>query len=101
MDEELIPAPTIGEILREDYLEPLGLSAYALAKYIHVPVSRIQEILSGKRRVTADTSLRLSRFFGVSDGFFLRIQADLDIRAAKILNAKDLDAIEKLERKIV
>ena len=77
---ELIPAPTIGEILREEFMEPMNLSAYRLAKEIHVPVSRIQAILDNRRRITADTSLRLAKFFNVSDRYFLDIQNDIDIR---------------------
>lgn len=80
---DFISAPTISEILREEFMEPMKLSAYRLAKEIHVPVSRIQAILNGSRRITADTSLRLAKFFGVSDRYFLDMQSDLDIRALK------------------
>ena len=80
---DFISAPTISEILREEFMEPMKLSAYQLAKEIHVPVSRIQAILNGNRRITADTSLRLAKFFGVSDRYFLDMQSDLDIRALK------------------
>ena len=80
---DFISAPTISEILREEFMEPMKLSAYQLAKEIHVPVSRIQAILNGSRRITADTSLRLAKFFGVSDRYFLDMQSDLDIRALK------------------
>lgn len=59
----IIP-PTIGEILQEEFMEPMNISAYRLAQEIHVPVSRIQDILHGRRKITADTSLRLARFFG-------------------------------------
>ena len=64
--EKFIPTPTISEILKEEFMDPLGLSAYRLAKDIHVPVSRIQEILNGTRSISADTSLRLAKYFGVS-----------------------------------
>lgn len=80
---DFISAPTISEILREEFMEPMKLSAYQLAKEIHVPVPRIQAILNGSRRITADTSLRLAKFFGVSDRYFLDMQSDLDIRALK------------------
>lgn len=80
---DFISAPTISEILREEFMEPMKLSAYQLAKEIHVPVSRIQAILNGSRRITADTSLRLAKLFGVSDRYFLDMQSDLDIRALK------------------
>ena len=78
-----IPAPTMGEILREEFLEPMGISAYRLANSIHVPVSRIQDILHDRRKISVDTSLRLAKYFGVSDRFFLDIQNDLDVREAK------------------
>ena len=58
---EFIPTPTIGEILKEEFMEPFGISAYRLANDIHVPISRIQDILHNRRKITADTSLRLSR----------------------------------------
>ena len=80
-----IKAPTVGEILKEEFMEPLSISTYALAKAIFVPVSRIQEILKGNRKITVDTSLRLGKFFGVSENYFLSLQntkheimADLD-----------------------
>lgn len=80
---KMIDTPTVGEILKEEFMEPMGLSAYKLAKDIHVPVSRIQDILHGRRKVTADTSLRLAKLFGVSDRYFLNIQNDIDIRNLK------------------
>lgn len=62
-----IETPSIGEILQEEFMIPMGLSAYKLAQDIKVPVSRIQDILHGRRKITADTSLRLAKLFGVSD----------------------------------
>ncbi len=82
-DTALIPLETPGEILRAEFLDPLGLSAYALAKAVGVPQIRISEILHGKRAVSAETSLLLDRFFGLSDGFWFRIQADYDLRRAR------------------
>lgn len=78
-----IKTPTIGEILGDEFLKPMNISAYRLAREINVPVSRIQDILRGRRRVTADTSLRLAKFFGVSDGYFMALQNDIDIREAR------------------
>jgi len=80
---ELLPNPTPGEILLEEFLKPLGLSQTALARAIGVPPRRINEIVLGKRAVTADTDLRLARYFGVSDGFFLQLQADHDLMARR------------------
>jgi addiction module antidote protein HigA len=70
-------------------MEPLGLSAYRVAKDIMVPVSRIQEILQDKRKITADTDLRLCKYFGMSKGFFLRLQMDLDL-----LEAEDTEGLQ-------
>ena len=79
-----IDTPTIGEILQEEFMEPMDISAYKLAQEIHVPVSRIQDILHDRRKITADTSLRLAKYFGVSDRYFLDMQNDIDIRNLKI-----------------
>lgn len=67
---EYITTPTVSEILREEFMEPLGISAYRLAQAINVPLSRVQDILHDRRKITADTSLRLAKFFGVSDRYF-------------------------------
>ena len=82
--KELIPVPKMSEVLRTEFMEPLGLSAYRVAKDIMVPVSRIQEILQDKRKITADTDLRLCKYFGMSKGFFLRLQMDLDYLKQRI-----------------
>ena len=74
---------TPGEILSEEFLKPLGLSQYRLAKEIGVPPQRISEIVSGKRAITADTDLRLSRFFGLSNGYWLRAQVAHDMEIAE------------------
>ena len=74
---------TPGEILLEEFLTPMGLSQYRLAKEIGVPAQRISEIVSGKRGVTADTDLRLCRFFGLSNGYWLRAQAAYDTEVAE------------------
>lgn len=91
---ESIMTPTIGEILQEEFMTPMGISAYRLAQDIHVPVSRIQDILHGRRKVTADTSLRLARYFGVSDKYFLDMQNDIDIRTLKIELADEISGIQ-------
>jgi addiction module HigA family antidote len=74
---------TPGEILLEEFLKPMGLSQYRLAKEIDVPAQRISEIVAGKRKVTADTDLRLCRFFGLSNGYWLRAQAAYDTEVAE------------------
>ena len=90
---DLLPNPHPGEILLEDFLTPIGLSQNALARAVHVPPRRINEIVLGKRAVTADTDLRLARYFGLSDGFFLGLQADYDLMERRRELAGDLDLI--------
>ncbi len=92
-----IPTLTAGEILREEFMKPMNLSSYRLAKEIHVPVSRIQAILNNGRKITADTSLRLARFFGVSDRYFLDLQNDLDIRELKISMEQEILQIHPIK----
>ena len=86
-----------GEMLAEEFLKPLDMSNYRLAKEIGVPPQRIGDIIAGKRAITADTDLRLCRFFGLSDGWWLRLQADHDTRKAKVALAKDLARIKPLK----
>ena len=92
-----IKTPTIVEILNEEFFIPMGLSAYRVAQAINVPVSRIQDILHDRRRITVDTSLRLAKFFGVSDDYFISLQDDIDIRNLKIEIATELDKIKTFE----
>lgn len=92
-----IPTPKISEILKKEFMIPFNLSAYALAKAIHVPVSRIQDILNDRRKITVDTSIRLAKFFGVSDKYFLNLQNDIDIRNAEAENAQDYKEIELIQ----
>lgn len=92
-DDEELPLPTAGEILLEEFLKPAGVSQNALARAIGVPPRRINEIVLGKRAITADTDLRLARYWGMSEGFFLRIQIDCDLRARRRELGDALDAI--------
>lgn len=91
-----VELPKISEILKEEFMIPLHISAYRLAKDIDVPISRIQDILHDRRKITAETSIRLGRYFGLSDKYFLNLQIDIDIREAQntysdsILNIKPL-----------
>jgi addiction module HigA family antidote len=89
----LVRNPTPGEILLLEFLQPLGLSQTALARAVGVPPRRINEIVLGKRAVTADTDLRLTRYFGLSEGFFLRLQNDFDLMERKRKIGDALDAI--------
>jgi addiction module HigA family antidote len=74
---------TPGELLQEEFLEPMGITKYRLAKEIGVPAQRIGDIVAGKRAITADTDLRLCRFFGLSNGYWLRAQAAHDTEVAE------------------
>ena len=91
----LDPVPP-GELLWEEFMVPMGLSRYRLAKEIGVPAPRIGDIVSGKRSVTADTDLRLCRFFGLSDGYWLRAQAAHDTEVASAELAEEIERIEPL-----
>ena len=86
--------PKMSEILMEEFMKPMGLSAYRLAQEINVPTSRIQDILHDRRKITADTSLRLAKYFGVSDRYFLDLQNDIDIRELKVSIASEIDNIQ-------
>lgn len=86
-----------GEVLNEEFLLPLGLSAYKLSKDVGIPQTRISEILKGNRRITADTALRLSRYFGNSAKFWLGLQDDFDIEEEEQLKFKELDLIEQYQ----
>lgn len=85
---------TPGELLSEEFLRPMGLSKYRLAKEIGVPAQRIGEIVAGKRAITADTDLRLCRFFGLSNGYWLRAQAAHDTEVAEKSLANTLAKIK-------
>jgi antitoxin HigA-1 len=87
-----------GEMLAEEFLNPIGMTKYRLAKSIGVPAQRIGDIIAGKRGISADTDLRLCRFFGLSDGWWLRLQAAHDTVLAKRGMAAELKRIVPLER---
>ncbi len=91
--DNMILTPTMGEILREEFMKPMGISAYRLAQDIHVPTSRIQDILHDRRKITIDTSLRLAKYFGVSDTFFINLQIDIDLRNEKTTLNEELSKI--------
>jgi len=88
-----LPNPTAGDILLEEFLKPIGMSQNALARAIGVPPRRINEIVLGKRAVTADTDLRLSRYWGMSEGFFLRLQNSYDLMEQKRKMGAELEKI--------
>jgi len=87
-----------GEILQEEFLLPLEISAYKLSKDIGIPQTRISSIIKGKRRITADTALRLSKYFGNSAKFWLGLQDDFDIEEEKNQKKAELKAIKQYDR---
>jgi antitoxin HigA-1 len=84
-----------GEVLLEEFLEPMGISQNALARATGVPPRRINEIVLGKRALSADTALRLAAFFGTSEGFWLGLQADYDLEEARLGMSKELLRVEQ------
>jgi addiction module HigA family antidote len=91
------PYPKPSEILSEEFLQPLGISAYRLAKETGVPQMRVSEIIAGKRAITVDTGLRLSRYFGLNDSFWTGLQLDHDAARAKDELAEVLANIKPIE----
>ncbi len=97
-----IEAVTPGELLKEEFLDPMGISQYRLAKEIGVPAQRIGQIIAGNRSITADTDLRLCRFFGLSNGYWLRAQAAYDTEIAaealedKLKNIRPWNAVSEI-----
>jgi addiction module HigA family antidote len=94
-----VPYPTPGEILLKEFLEPLGITQYRLAKEIGVPQRRIGEIVASKRAVTADTGLRLARFFGTSERFWTGLQDDHDRAMTKAALGETLERIQPLKKR--
>ena len=93
INRSLVPNPSPGEILMEEFLRPLALSQSALARVLGVPPRGINEIVLGKRSVTADTDLRLSRYFGLTPGFLLGLQADHDLMERRREIGDEIEAI--------
>lgn len=90
-----------GEVLLEEFLKPLGISAYRLSKDLNIPQSRVSQIIKGKRKVTADTALRLSKYFGNSAQFWLGLQNDYDIEFEQIKRNKDFAQIIKFKIEVI
>lgn len=97
-EERIYPPIHPGELLREEFLEPLGITPYRLAHDIGVPEPRIYDIVREKRGISADTALRLSRFFGMSEGYWLRAQAHYDLELAKDALGDRLQEVKPLAR---
>ncbi|CAN5749471.1 HigA family addiction module antitoxin [soil metagenome] len=96
---EKLPNIHPGEVLLEEFLKPLDVSAYKLSKAIGIPQTRISEILKGRRRITADTAIRLSYYFGTSPKFWLGLQDDFDIEEEQQAKKEEFQNIKKLEKK--
>ncbi len=96
-----IPTPSISIILKEEFLEPFCITPYILAKELHVSTSTILDILHDKRKITVDMSLRLAKFFGISDKFWINLQNDLEIRSQKEKLKEKLESIKTLKTDIV
>jgi addiction module HigA family antidote len=94
MEEERLPPIHPGEVLWEDFMQPLGLSQYRLAQDLGVPALRISQIVRGKRAITADTALRLARYFGTSANVWMRLQARYDLEVA------ETELAERVQREV-
>jgi addiction module HigA family antidote len=94
MNQNLIPNIHPGEVLREEFLKPMEITPYQLAKSTHMPATRISEIIKGKRGISADTALRLGKFFGTSAEFWLGLQMEYDLREERVLKEQELKEIE-------
>ncbi len=92
-----IPTPKISEILKQEFMLPFDLSTHSLAKSLGISTSCIEDILHDRRQITADTSIRLGRFFGVSDRYFLNIQNDIEFRNAEENHRNEYNAIRKYQ----
>ena len=90
---ERLPNIHPGEVLKEEFLDPMGISAYRLAKDISIPQTRVADIVHGRRRVTADTALRLGKYFGVSARFWLGLQDDYDLEEEMGQNGEEIEQI--------
>lgn len=96
MTEKAYDPITPGEVLLEEFLRPMGISQYRLAKTIGVPPRRINEIVHGKRRITPETGIRISKALGMSERFFLNLQLDFDLEVEKDKHQDEIDAIAPL-----
>ena len=97
--EKLIPLPTMKEFIWDEFMEPLHISVKKMAHDIDVPETEIQDVLAGKKEVSAELSIKLGKYFGVSDDIFFNIQKDVDMRKAKRMNQKRFNKIKPFPRK--
>lgn len=93
MNDNFIETPTIGEILREEFLEPLGITPYRLSKELNISTSTVLDLIHDRRKISVEMALRLSKFFGNSHRFWLNLQNEIEIRETKRKLKKDLERI--------
>ncbi|WCL50661.1 HigA family addiction module antitoxin [Leptospira sp. GIMC2001] len=96
--DKRIPTPTIAEILKEEFLEPLEITPYKLSKDLHVSTSTILDIMHGKRKITVEMSLRLAKYFGMSEKFWINLQNDIEMREKREKMKSKLDSIKPLRK---
>lgn len=92
----MIPTPTVGEILKDEFIDPLGMTPHGLAEALHVPTDAVTDLIHGKRRLTTDMGLRLSRLFGMNERFWINLQADIDVRNRKQAIESELEKIHPI-----
>jgi len=95
MEENFIETPKIGEILKEEFLDPLGITAYRLSKELNVSTSTILDLIHGKRKISVEMALRLSKFFGNSHKFWTNLQTELDVRETRARMEKEIEKIHQ------
>jgi addiction module HigA family antidote len=98
MEKNIIETPKIGDILKEEFLEPLNISAYRLAKEINVSTSSVLDLVHNKRKISVEMALRLSRYFGTSSKFWLNLQNEIDLRETNQKIKKELEKIQSHKR---
>ncbi len=94
MEKNIVETPKIGDILKEEFLEPLNISAYRLAKEINVSTSSVLDLIHNKRKISVEMALRLARYFGTSSKFWLNLQNEIDLRETNQKLKKELDKIQ-------
>lgn len=96
--KKYIELTTVGEMLKEEFIDAFNISQNALARAIFVPPNRISEIINNARRITADTDIRLTKYFGLSQGYFLRYQEDYELRVARRKIANEINSIQPISQ---
>lgn len=95
MNEDFIETPKIGDILKEEFLDPLGITAYRLSRELNVSTSSILDLVHNKRKISVEMALRLSKFFGNSHKFWINLQTEIDVRETKVKMDKEIEKIHQ------